>query len=652
MTWSLVGSGQSNSNKTGTNPTSITLPTVQANDLIVIGVTVDSAAAATVVGSPSDDLGNTYAAVPDDTAGTCITNIGDAGGRVCAGIFYSKVTSAGTPTVGYNFSTTWTAGCIVGWVFRPSLGDFTYIDTVTATVNATSGVTMTCAAGAGQNAGDLIVGVLGWEGPDTNYSSGDADTTGGAWNTAVTNGTSGGSAVTNIGICSQWKTPSSGTSQSFSSTLTTARDYAGGIVGFREQSTAVTGSASPTEGDDTSTATGTVVNPVFLGINAVVRGRRVRRVFRASTARPFGLVFHKGTASATETADTSTASGTFTPPPITGTATPTEGDDTSTASGTFQQNITGTATPTEGDDTSTASGAFTPAFQMAFLLQARNRRVRRYKRGSTVRPFGLITFHRGTAAVTETADTSTASGAFVPPPITGSASPTEGDDTSTTSGIFSNDMVGSASPSEGNDSSTASGNFQIPIVISPSPTTRRRIRRRYRKSTVRPHGQITFYRATSTAGETADTSTASGTVINPIAGTASPGETADTSTASGTFTPPPITGTASPTEGNDTSTATGVAIFTIVAFPVPHLRPRPVYKRPNKRSTTWRIVHPIVGTAAASEQNDEPFANGSVPISAELLERRKRRGGYEPPTRPAERRDFFETKRRVRNLEP
>ena len=73
-----------------------------------------------------------------------------------------------------------------------------------------------------------------------------------------------------------------------------------------------------------------------------------------------GITPITGTIAVTEGADTSTASGTVTPPSFTGTIAVTEGADTSTASGTVTApGVTGTIAVTEGADVSAASGTVT-----------------------------------------------------------------------------------------------------------------------------------------------------------------------------------------------------------------------------------------------------------------------------------------------------
>jgi hypothetical protein len=67
-----------------------------------------------------------------------------------------------------------------------------------------------------------------------------------------------------------------------------------------------------------------------------------------------------GTAAATQAAQTSTASGTYTPAEVTGTSTTTQAAQTSTASGTFTPSgVSGSVAVTQADQTSTASGSYT-----------------------------------------------------------------------------------------------------------------------------------------------------------------------------------------------------------------------------------------------------------------------------------------------------
>jgi hypothetical protein len=327
-----------------------------------------------------------------------------------------------------------------------------------------------------------------------------------------------------------------------------------------------TGSASPTQEDDTSAVSGTFTPPTFIG-----------------------------SASSTQEADTSIASGTFTNPTLTGSAVAVEEDDTSTASGSFTAPVfTGSASPTQAADTSTASGAFTPP-----------------------------TF-TGTASPTQQADTSTASGVrwdyavfrrtpqtgavfdpdvdtplartvpnlytdvgpaendydyqvfgwsgtwtsgsevvqiIVAGSFTGSGSPTQADDTSTATGTFTNPtLTGSAAATQDDNTSTASGTFVAPTVTGSGIPTQA-------DQTSTASGTFTSGTFTGSAAVTqqSDTGSATGTFTSDAkVGVGSPIQEDDTSTASGTFTPGPVTGSAAPTQQDDTAAASGS--FTAPAF--------------------------------------------------------------------------------------
>ena len=260
-----------------------------------------------------------------------------------------------------------------------------------------------------------------------------------------------------------------------------------------------TGTASPTQTADVSAASGTHVAPTFTAIGTPTEGADVPAAAGTHVAPVF-----TATAAPTQGADTSTAAGTFVAPTITGTATPTQSPDVSTAAGTHDPpTYTGTASPTQGADTSAAAGTHTdPTFT-------------------------------ATGTPTQTADTSVASGTFVPDTISGTATPTEGADVSTAAGTHTAPTyTATAAPTQPADTSTASGTFTLPT-----------------------------FTATATPTEGADVSAASGTfVTGTFTGTATPTQTADTSAAAGTFVPETVTATATPTQGADVSTAAGTHV--------------------------------------------------------------------------------------------
>lgn len=213
-----------------------------------------------------------------------------------------------------------------------------------------------------------------------------------------------------------------------------------------------------------------------------------------------------GTASVSEGADTTTASGTLA---IAGTSSTTEGADTTSASGTLA--IAGTSSTTEGADTTTAAGSV-PATGTSSTTEG----------ADTTTATGALTV-TGTSSTAEGADTTTAAGALT---VTGTSSVTEGADTLSATGTTTGAITGSASVTEGADSVSATGSVAIA--------------------------------ATAAVTEGADTLSATGTAPGgPITGTASVTESADALSATGTVR---ITGSATVTEGADTLTsAPGIA---------------------------------------------------------------------------------------------
>lgn len=140
-----------------------------------------------------------------------------------------------------------------------------------------------------------------------------------------------------------------------------------------------------------------------------------------------------GTLAETQDDQTSTASGTHTPPAITGTVAETQDDQTSTASGTHTPpSFTGTVSETQDDQTSTASGTHTPP---------------------------AIT---GTLAETQANQTVDASGTHTPPAVSGSAAVIEASDTSTATGTVVNFYTGTATVTQGNQTPSASGTASSP----------------------------------------------------------------------------------------------------------------------------------------------------------------------------------------------
>lgn len=121
-------------------------------------------------------------------------------------------------------------------------------------------------------------------------------------------------------------------------------DLAFVAVAISEVPQAVTGTATPTETDQTSAASGSVAAPVT-GTSTQTQD--------AQTSAASAVETISGTSAQTQAAQTSTASGLET---VTGTVGQTQGNQASTAAGDVVNIITGTLAGTQSDQTSTASG--------------------------------------------------------------------------------------------------------------------------------------------------------------------------------------------------------------------------------------------------------------------------------------------------------
>lgn len=175
---------------------------------------------------------------------------------------------------------------------------------------------------------------------------------------------------------------------------------------FDHTSSGVSGSASVTTSDDSSSASGSTT---------VTGSTALTTIGDSSTAS--GTTTVVGSLNVTTANDTSSANGS---PIVNGTIAVTTGDDTSTASGSVGGAVDGTANITTQDDTSNTSGTTT-------IL--------------------------GVASSVTSDDTSNASGSTT---VVGSASVTTGDDTSSANGSAGT-PTGTASITTGNDICTAFG---------------------------------------------------------------------------------------------------------------------------------------------------------------------------------------------------
>lgn len=202
-----------------------------------------------------------------------------------------------------------------------------------------------------------------------------------------------------------------------------------------DPSTDITGTATPTLGSFTSSASGTSTPPAFTGTVAVTLA-----VFEPAASGTSTPPAFTGTVAVTLAVFTSSAAGTSAPPPVTGTAAIELAAFTADALGAFTPTGSGSAAVTLDPFTSDASGTFTPAETTgsaavtldAFVSAATGTTVPPAITGTaavTLDPFtpdatgtitgpGVVT---GTVAATLDAFTADAAGSHTPPAITGTA---------------------------------------------------------------------------------------------------------------------------------------------------------------------------------------------------------------------------------------
>jgi len=163
--------------------------------------------------------------------------------------------------------------------------------------------------------------------------------------------------------------------------------------------------------------------------------------------------------------------------------------------------------------------------------------------------------------------------------FTGSAAPTQEDDAPTASGTFTNPtLTGTAATTQADDTSTASGTFTPPVFTGSAAVTQA-------DDTSAASGTFDEGTFTGSAAPTQadDTSTASGTFVNPtLTGTSAAVEEDDTGSATGTFSTDAIVGNAAVTQEDDTSAASGTF-----------------------------VPGPVTGTAAATQEDDIAAGTGS-----------------------------------------
>lgn len=217
--------------------------------------------------------------------------------------------------------------------------------------------------------------------------------------------------------------------------------------------------------------------------------------------------------------------------------------------------------------------------------------------------------YSGTASLSQAAQTSTASGTFASSGVTGTAAVTQGSQTSSASGVLGYAGTTAVTQAAQNSSATGVLGYSGTLARTQAPQT----------------STASGTSATSVTGSAAVTqanqaSTASGFL--GYTGTAARTQANQTSTASGTFTPAGISGTLARTQANQTSTASGVLGYSgtsartqanqtaTAAGGLGYTGTLARTQAPNTAAASGTVLNPVIGTAAVVQASQTASAAG------------------------------------------
>lgn len=213
----------------------------------------------------------------------------------------------------------------------------------------------------------------------------------------------------------------------------------------------------------------------------------------------------------------------------------------------------------------------------------------------------------GTAAVTQAADTSAASGQLG---YTGTSAVTQAANTSSATGTVAGPVTGTAAPSQASQMASAAGQLGYSGTAAPSQAAH----------TSTATGKL-GYSGTSAVSQANQTSVASGQL--GYSGTATPTQAANTASASGIFTAGgAIAGSAAVTQANQTAAATGKLGYsgtTAVSQAsqtatangkLGYTGTSTATQAANSAAATGTVTAPVTGSAATTQANQTAAASG------------------------------------------
>lgn len=299
--------------------------------------------------------------------------------------------------------------------------------------------------------------------------------------------------------------PQSGITGTASPTQAADTSTASGQLGY-------SGSSAATQAGNTSTATGSVINPVT-GTAAASQA--------AQTPTATGKLGYSGTVSRTQASQTPAASGQL---GYSGTGTPTQAGSTASASGTFTGlGFSGNAAVAEANDTASAAGKLGYSGTSA-ATQANQSAAAIGKLG-----------YSGSAPANQAAQTSTASGTFTSAgAFSGTAAAAQANQTASSTGKLG--YTATAFPTQASNTPAASGTVVNPVTGTGSPL---------QAGQFSIANGILRYSATGATVQAPNTSTGAGVVSGPVSGSATAMQADQTAAGAGQFAPLVSAGTAS-----------------------------------------------------------------------------------------------------------
>lgn len=214
-----VATNTGGNNKTAGTAVSLGSYSAAVGDTLIVIAGCDNLSGQTQAlpeGAVTDSAGNTWTRLGFVSGG------GGSGSHAVAAVFGCEVTNA---LVSGSITVTPNSGVAAkGFVVHKFTG-------LSLTIRGLNSGTSTAAlATSAPLTGDLVVAATVLEGPTSDTWTPDSDTTNGSWSANASGGTTGGSALTNIAIRTQWKVVNASGTQTYNGSNSTGRDVARMIV--------------------------------------------------------------------------------------------------------------------------------------------------------------------------------------------------------------------------------------------------------------------------------------------------------------------------------------------------------------------------------------------------------------------------------------